>query len=344
MKLNRTLILSTLACSLISPVAFAETSIGGYGELHYNNLDKNGTDFTELDFHRFVLEFSHDFNDKIRFFSELELEHALVADNNDGSGDTAPGEVELEQAYIEIDLNDTSSLKTGIFLIPVGIINETHEPPAFYGVERNPVEKNIIPATWWEGGALYSAHMENGISYDLAIHSGLADNDGNIRGGRQKVAESNADSLAYTARIKYTGIAGLELAASANIQTDMSQGTGAVDDAEGATLLETHVIYSTGGLKLTGLYANWDVEIDKDPSKETQDGTLLEVSYKINDKLGVFARQSSWSNVDTEDKKQSDFGFNYWPHEDVVYKVDFQSQNADAGNADGFNLGVGFQF
>ena len=341
MKLSRTLILSTLTGSLISPVAFAETTIGGYGELHYNNLDKNGTDFTELDFHRFVLEIGHDFSDTIRFFSEVELEHALVKDTADGSG---PGEYELEQAYIEIDLDDSSSLKTGIFLIPVGIINETHEPPAFYGVERNPVEKNIIPATWWEGGAMYSAHMANGISYDLAIHSGLFNLDGDIRDGRQKVAEANGDSLAYTARIKYTGMAGLELAASANVQTDLSQGTGVADDAEGATLLETHVIYATGGLKLTALYATWDVEIDKDPSKETQDGTLLEMSYKLNDKWGVFARQSNWSNADTEDKKQSDVGFNYWPHEDVVYKVDFQSQNADAGNADGFNLGVGFQF
>jgi len=288
-----------------------------------------------------VLFVAHDFNDKIRFFSEVELEHALVADTVDGSN---PGEYELEQAYIEMDLSDSSTLKTGLFLIPVGIINETHEPPTFYGVERNPVEKNIIPATWWEGGAMYSSHMDNGISYDLAIHSGLFNIDGDIRGGRQKVAESNADSLAYTARIKYTGIAGLELAASANVQTDLSQGTGAAGDAEGATLLETHIIYSTGGLKLTALHASWDVKIDKDASKETQDGTLLEVSYKLNDKWGVFARQNSWSNVDTEEKKQSDFGFNYWPHEDVVYKVDFQSQNADAGNADGFNLGVGFQF
>lgn len=361
MKLSRTLILSTLTGSLISPVAFAETTIGGYGELHYNNLDKNGTDFTELDFHRFVLLIGHDFNDKIRFFSEVELEHALVKDGGSCSVDDAnsdnivnvdelscpdkgAGEYELEQAYIEIDMDDSSSLKTGIFLLPVGIINETHEPPAFYGVERNPVEKNIIPATWWEGGAMYSAHMSNGLSYDLAIHSGLSNSDGDIRDGRQKVAKSNGDSLAYTARIRYTGMAGLELALSANVQTDLSQGAGVAGDAEGATLLETHVIYATGGLKLTALYANWDVEIDKDPSKETQDGTLLEVSYKLNDKWGVFARQNNWSNADTEDKKQSDIGFNYWPHEDVVYKVDFQSQNADAGNADGFNLGVGFQF
>ena len=37
-------------------------------------------------------------------------------------------------------------------LVPVGFLNEVHEPPTFYGVERNPVEKNVIPTTWWEGG------------------------------------------------------------------------------------------------------------------------------------------------------------------------------------------------
>ena len=187
MKPCRSLLPLTVACVLMNSAAFAETTIGGYGELHYNNLDNDaGTEKKEFDFHRFVLEFGHDFNDQIRFFSE----------------------VELEQAYIEIDISNSSYVRTGVFLIPVGILNETHEPPSFYGVERNPVEKNIIPTTWWEAGAMYSAHMDNGISYDLAIHSGLERADGNIRSGRQKVAEANGESLAYTARIKYTGMPG----------------------------------------------------------------------------------------------------------------------------------------
>ena len=38
-------------------------------------------------------------NDRIRFFSELELEHLL-------SGDDKAGEVELEQAFVEFNLND----------------------------------------------------------------------------------------------------------------------------------------------------------------------------------------------------------------------------------------------
>ena len=164
----------------------SHSRVGGYGELHYNDIDGKDAVF---DFHRFVLFFAHDFSEDIRFFSELELEHALS-----GEGDDKPGEVELEQAYIEFDVNDQTQAKAGVFLLPIGILNETHEPPTFYGVERNPVEKNIIPATWWEpGGSLSGQKGSSGLSYDLAIHGGLkVDPDKvTIRGGRQKAAKGD---------------------------------------------------------------------------------------------------------------------------------------------------------
>ncbi len=124
-----------------------------------------------------------------------------------------PGEVEVEQAYVQFDIGENTNVDGGLFLIPVGILNETHEPPTFYGVERNPVEKNIIPTTWWEGGAMLSGHYDSGFSYDVALTSGL-DGGTSIRGGRQKVAKATANNLAATARVKYTGTRGLELAAT----------------------------------------------------------------------------------------------------------------------------------
>ena len=102
----------------------ARVSIGAYGELHYNELESDAGDSEEIDFHRFVLFFGHEFTDRIRFFSEFELEHSLA-------GDGAPGEVELEQAYVDFVINDRLTAKTGLFLMPVGILNETHEPTTF---------------------------------------------------------------------------------------------------------------------------------------------------------------------------------------------------------------------
>mgnify|MGYP001822965213 CR=1 FL=1 len=107
-----------------------QVHIGGYGELHYNNWEfPDGSKFREIDFHRFVLFFGYDFSDSIRFHSELELEHSVA-------GEGQNGEIELEQAYIEFDLTENMETKVGLFLMPVGILNETHEPTTFYGVER----------------------------------------------------------------------------------------------------------------------------------------------------------------------------------------------------------------
>ena len=340
LKAENNQILANLENTSDSSSHSSATTIGGYGELHYNNLssDLKNADKKEIDFHRFVLYFAHEFNNDIRFLSELELEHSIA-------GDGKNGEIELEQAYIEFDTSDTANIKAGVFIIPVGMINETHEPPTFYGVERNNVEKYIIPATWWEGGVMYSANSASGISYDLAITSGLNNADGVIRSGRQKVSNAAADAFAYTGRVKYTGIKGLELSGTAQYQSDLAQGTTA--DEVSAILLEAHVKYTISGFTATALYADWDVDIDT--TAESQNGYLVEASYKFTDKIGVFARQTEidyQKDVTTfvEGAAQTDVGINYWPHEDVVIKADYQMQNDDAGDFDGFNIGIGYQF
>jgi len=325
----------------------SDTTVGGYGELHYNNLSSSTKgDKRELDLHRFVLFVNHEFNDSIRFFSEFEIEHAIA-------GESQVGEVEVEQAYVQFDLNDTMKANAGVFLLPVGIINETHEPPTFYGVERNPVEKNIIPATWWEGGAMLSGTSASGFSYDVALHSGLkVDGDPTsgdflkIRDGRQKTGKAAARNLAATTRVKYTGISGLTLSGTVQIQDDITQDS--TDGVDGATLIEAHARYNVSDVTLTALYANWSIDgsAAEAAQKDTQDGGYLEASYKLNPKLGFFVRQNEWDNGGTGDtgKSQTDVGVNYWPHEDVVIKADYQAQNDIAGDFDGFNVGIGYQF
>ncbi len=333
--------------------AWAEkTQIGGYGELHYNNLDGEGgaTDLDEIDLHRFVLFVNHEFNERIRFFSELEVEHAGV----EADGAPLNGEVEIEQAYVEFDLNDTHRAKAGLFLIPVGIINETHEPPTFYGVERNPVENAIIPATWWAGGAAVSGQLGSGFSYDIAIHEGLrttAASNFAVRSGRQKTSNASAKDLAGTARLKWTGIPGVEIAGSVQHQSDITQST--VANAGGANLFEIHSIINRGQFGLRALYARWDLD-GSGPAAvgaNEQVGFYVEPSFRINEQWGLFARYNEWDNragggtsINTQ-KQQTNFGVNYWPHPDVVLKADIQAQDNDDGrNQNGFNLGVGYQF
>jgi hypothetical protein len=325
--------------------ARGQTTVGGYGELHYNSLDSKD----EIDFHRFVLFVGHRFTDKIRFNSENEFEHALTKDTANGS---APGEVELEQVYIDMDFAEGHTVRAGLFLVPVGILNETHEPNTFYGVERNPVETNIIPTTWWEGGLGVHGRFKSGFGYDLALTSGLkvptsGSNAFKFRDGRQKVAKADANNAAVTARLKWTGAPGVEVAATVQRQDDVAQGT--LSEDVPAILVSTHAVIQRGPFALRALYAQWDLDgsAPKAVGRDKQKGRYIEPSFKIAPRLGVFARYNEWDNEagDATDskKKQKDFGINWWPHENVVLKFDIQRQS-DAANDDGFNLGVGYMF
>jgi hypothetical protein len=320
------------------------TQIGGYGEVHYNNKENGRTD--EIDVHRFVMYMGHDFTDKVRFFSEVELEHSIA-------GDDQPGEVELEQAYVEWDYAERQSAKFGLFLVPIGIINETHEPNTFYGVERNSVESRIIPATWWESGVMLGGEIAPGLRYDLGVHSGFetaatGSSALDIRAGRQKSAEATAEEFAYTGRLRYTGIAGLELAVAANYQEDLLQGQVAGADKASGLLYETHAVYETGPFGLRALYAQWDIDGDQARAigKDKQKGWYLEPSWRLTEKLGLFARYSEWDTqagdrIDSE-VEQFDVGFNYWLVTNVVLKADWADQRN--GSGDGFNLGLGWSF
>ncbi len=326
-----------------SAASWAErTQIGGYGELHYENLDTDDGRQKEIDFTRFVLFFGHQFTDRLRFWSELELEHAI-------SGDGENGEIELEQAYIEYDLTPSQHVKGGMFLIPVGILNETHEPTTFYGVKRNPVERNIIPTTWWAGGVELTGEIAPGWSYNFGVHEGLDTDSYNIRSGRQKTSEADAHDLASTARVKWNGIAGVELAAALQYQENITQG---FDNDASAWLYEAHADVQRGPFGLRALYARWDINGDgaKAVGRDLQDGFYIEPSYKPWAEFGVFARYSQWDNEagDSSDSEQRQYnvGFNYWPNPDVVLKADYQEQDNESNvdEEDGINLGIGYQF
>lgn len=336
----------------------ANTTMGGYAEMHYNNWENQSDapgaeDQNEIDFHRFVVFLGHQFNERLRFFSEIEIEHSIA-------GDDQNGEVELEQAYIEYDLNASHRAKAGLFLVPVGILNETHEPDTFYGAERNNIEKNIIPTTWWEGGVALGGELLPGFGYDVAITSGLGLDTGKykVRDGRQKVSEAEADALAYTGRLKYTGIPGLELAATVQYQQDLYQEnfidvTGSRKTVD-AWLYEAHVVYKTGPFGLRALAARWDINdrIEQVAAgADVQEGWYVEPSWQFTEDFGVFARYGEWDNQagaggNNTRYEQWDLGVNYWLHERVVLKADYQFQDAPRGKDEfnGFNLGLGLSF
>lgn len=325
------------------------THLGGYGELHYNHLEGDGGagDRKEVDFHRAVLFLGHEFSDRLRFFSEIEYEHADTESH---------GAVELEQAYIEVDLSERLRARGGLFLVPVGFLNEVHEPPRFYGVERNPVETHILPTTWWVGGAMLTGEIAPGLRFDAALHEGMKTSAADayrVRKGRQKTSQAVAKDPAFTGRLRWQAARGLELTAFWQYQGDVTQSSD--PSAGSANLLGATGVYTSGPFTLKALYARWDLD-GSGPAAlgaDVQSGWYLEPSWKVNDQVGLFARYNAWDNRAGSDtgaaarsgKSQWNAGINWWIHPDVVLKADLEFQDNDDGrDRNGFNLGIGYQF
>ena len=141
------------------------TVLTSYGEINYNRPTRDSKN-TVADVRRFVLGYQHRFDDKTKVVTELEVEHAV-------SSSSDKGEVEVEQAFLERQIAPNWSVRGGLFLIPAGLLNENHEPTAFYGVERNFVETRVIPSTWREGGIQAVGNFDNGLTAQIGVTTGF---------------------------------------------------------------------------------------------------------------------------------------------------------------------------
>lgn len=186
-------------------------NIGGYGQIDYNQPFGNGTKYQgKLDVHRLVLLFGYRFTNKLSFVTEIEIEHV--------------SEVYVEQAFINYAFNTYVNFRGGLVLIPMGIINEYHEPPTFNGVERPLIDKYIAPTTWREIGVgatgnipeismRYQAYLVNGFKSYKDGNSYLDAKNG-LRKGRQKAAESIIVFPNFAGRVEYYGVLGLNIGLS----------------------------------------------------------------------------------------------------------------------------------
>ncbi len=187
-----------LAQTPANPSREGVPTLSGYMELH---LNKEQAQPTATDLHRFVLMIGHSFSDRLKFWSEVEVEHALV------EGGEESGEVAVEQAYIDLMVHRRLNLRAGMVLVPVGIQNERHEPPTFNGVERTFVDTVIVPTTWRDTGAGVFGELGGGLSYRAYVLPGLDATgfsaDEGIKGGRQQGARADASEPAIAGRLEF---------------------------------------------------------------------------------------------------------------------------------------------
>ena len=178
----------------------SKTVISGYGSAFYQHDFNEGNSNITLE--RAVLFVGHQFNSKISFFSELEIENAKVDGGENGA------EIAMEQAYLKFNLNSRQYITAGLFVPRIGILNENHLPVNFNGVERPIVEQLIIPATWRELGIGFYGHLKKfQLNYSIAVMNGLNaegfEHGSGLREGRFEGSNATGNNLAVTASLQY---------------------------------------------------------------------------------------------------------------------------------------------
>ncbi len=344
-------------------------SIAGYGEMLYENFaseDESGAATgagAQADSLRAILYFGYRFSDKFLFNSEIEIEHA--------------DEVFLEFAYIDYLASQNLGIRGGLVLLPMGLVNEFHEPTVFIGSKRPETERSIIPTTWRENGfgvhgsagkLVYRAFLVNGLDA-----SGFSA--GGIRGGRQKGSKALADDLAFTARIDVTPTPGLFLGASL-YSGGSGQGQVVVDERAfevDTTILDLHAQLQMRGFDVRGLYARSQIDDAAELNQslglegtrgvaETMQGGYVQVGYDVlsrkADTTASLLPYYRFEKIDTQSTMPDGYeasgntnrtintiGVELKPIPNVVLKVDYQIvTNAAKTGRNQFNLNLGYAF
>ncbi len=337
--------------------------IHGYGEIHYNNPEggtMNRQALAMVDVHRLVLGWEYEFTPSLRLEAEVDYEHAA-------------GEIELEEAYIEYDLGATTSLRVGGLIMPIGPLNEFHEPPNYHSVERPYVETYVIPTTWQEVGVGLAGHGANGaLGYRAYLVSGLdaagLDPVKGIREARQHGSEATAEDLAVVGRLEYAARGGVSFGAS-GYYGGADQGDPALGDVT-VGILEADLRLRRGALDLHALAAGVDVSgpvpVTFTPGiGRSMYGLLGEVAFDLlhgrergrhDRRLWVFGRVERFDTTAKMEATASQRtpeaertvltgGLAYHPIQPVAFKADFEHwEDGAEQQLNRFNLGVAFQF
>lgn len=343
-------------------------SIGGYGEMLYESFDDSRDDgrpalgSDRLDFLRAIVYFGYKFDDRFVFNSEIEIEHA--------------DEVFVEFAYLDWLYRPELNVRAGLVLLPMGLVNELHEPTTFLGAKRPDVERVILPTTWRENGfglfgelgpVTYRTYVVNGFD-------GLGFGPDGLRGGRQKGSKAKADDLAWVGRVDWDALPGLLVGGSA-YAGDSGQGfftDGGRPVSLGTRIYEGHVDWRWRGLRLRGLVARAELDdvarwnrahdvVGAQTLGERLEGQYLEAGYDLFSRRGGHASLTPylrWEEFDTQAEVPAGFssdprhdvesltlGLAFQPIDQVIVKVDWQDYDNAAGTGiDQLNVALGYIF
>ena len=342
---------------------YSGVSIAGYGEALYENYASDKT--TQFDYLRAILYAGYRFNDKFLFNSEIEVEHAK--------------EIFVEFAYVDYLATPNFGLRAGMLLIPMGLVNEFHEPTVFIGAERPVTENRIIPTTWREnGGGVYGAFDNVAFrAYVVNGFNGSAFSSSGLRGGRQKGGKAKANDMAFTGRLDITPTPGVFFGAS--FYTGGS-GQGDIVDDSGrnygvrTSIFDVHAQAQVRGVDFRALFAQAGLDDTsmlnqvlglegKSGVAEKMQGGYVQFGYDLLSQVpsagGVgLTPYLRYEKVDThtalaagftrdpgKNNTYTTFGIELKPIPNIVLKVDHMwVNNAVDSGVNQFNVNVGYAF
>jgi len=338
-------------------------SIGGYGEVLYQNYNGSDLDKTDtFDMLRAILYFGYKFNDKWVLNTEIELEHA--------------DEAFVEFAYLDYLHDEALNFRGGLVLVPVGIVNELHEPTVFLGAKRTMVENKIIPTTWRENGGGIFGDI-GAASYKLYVVNSLdaeGFNAGGIRGGRQKGSKAKAEDFSVVGRLDYEVAQGITIGGSVY---GGEQGQDVGVDA-GFVLGEAHIMARKGGFTFNALATSsklsnaddlndanilggsivageeaaeemfgWYTELGYDVLSGSDRGELQLTPFVRLEQVDTQSKVAEGSTVDADayDYDIVTVGLNFKPIDEVVLKLEHQFiKDGNGDKLDQTNFALGYVF
>jgi hypothetical protein len=348
------------------------TQLTAYGEINYSRPRRDSS-ATQADVARFVTGFQHRFNEKTKVVAELEVEHAVTSSSDNG-------EVAVEQVFVEHRFNDSYGARAGLFLIPLGLINQNHEPHTFYSVNRPTVETAIIPSTLREAGVQVFGEHDNGISWSTGITTGFdlskwdpleAEGvESPLRTLHQEGQLARSKDLSFFGALDWRGIPGLRVGAGFTTGKAGHDTKGFLAPNARITLADVHAQWTPGAWDFAAVYARGTISgagaLNASFSgapylvPKSFDGYYAQAAYKIplssDYRLSPFTRIErintgrsfdgvvAGQNVtayDTETIWTTGVSFNIAPS--VVLKADYQKYKI-VKDSDRINLGLGFSF
>ena len=338
------LIMLILMGTSINSIAYEpQTKVSGYMDTEWISEG----DVNTFRAHRFIVNYGSIISPKVRLNSEIEYEYGGYVTNKDDADNNQEGQIKIEQAWVDYDMSDLFTFRSGIVLVPVGQLNIYHDSDMRDFTARPLVNYYIIPTTWMDTGVGLHGSIEHGdfeYTYEGYVINGLDSENSysttkGLRNMRPNFKNDTNKGKAITGR----------LGVIPNINTNF--GFSSYQGQGGQSLFALDGRYSVGQLSLKSEVATYTDDFDNNANGFNLEGKYnISPFFNLKEEINLIARVEQVdlvaSNSDEGQINRTSIGFNFKPVPSLLYKVEYsfnESQDStDDDNTLMASVAVGF--